>query len=88
MAAPAVTALLLFGGQALNFFLLVINIRACARGKVLIAVGTDFLICLLGFSIFKLIAANVAGMVEMFAYAMGGAVGSALAIWMTKKWDL
>lgn len=80
------THLALFFGQAFNFLLIVINIRACAKGYIGIAVATDFVICLLGFKLIKLIGeAKTAS--QMAAYAAGGAVGSALAIMLTQRWD-
>jgi hypothetical protein len=81
-----VTYLLLFLGQALNFLMIVINIRACAKSKILMAMATDFLICVLSFGLFRLIA-QAHTWREMLAYALGGACGSALAIKVTRKWD-
>lgn len=78
--------LLLFFGQAFNFLLIVVNIRACAKGKILVAVVTDFFICILGFGLIKLIA-SAQNPFEVCAYAAGGATGSAAAILLTRKWD-
>lgn len=76
----------LFLGQALNFLLIVINIRACAKGKMLMTIVSDFVICVLGFWLIRLIAtAGTWG--EVMAYAAGGACGSALAITLTRRWD-
>lgn len=76
----------LFFGQAFNFLLIVVNIRACAKGKILIAVLTDFVICVLGFTLIRLIA-SAGSAPEVLAYAAGGSSGSALAILLTRKWD-
>lgn len=78
--------LLLFLGQALNFLLIVINIRACSKGKIAIAVLTDFAICVLGFGLIHVIAAAHVPL-EVLAYALGGSAGSAGAILLTRKWD-
>lgn len=80
------TYLSLFLGQALNFLLIVINIRACAKGKMWVAVTTDFTICVLGFGLIHLIA-SAHTPVDVAAYALGGACGSAAAIQLTRKWD-
>ncbi|HUR19847.1 MAG TPA: hypothetical protein VMZ90_03510 [Vicinamibacterales bacterium] len=78
--------LALFFGQAFNFLLIVVNIRACAKGLILAAVVTDFLICVLGFTLIRLIA-DAGTPTEVLAYALGGSSGSALAIWVTRRWD-
>lgn len=78
--------LLLFLGQALNFLLIVVNIRACSKGKILAAVLTDFAICVLGFGLIHVIASAHAPL-QVLAYALGGSVGSASAILLTRRWD-
>lgn len=77
---------LLFFGQALNFLLIVVNIRACAKGKIWMAVVTDFLICILGFGLIHIIASAHTPQ-DVLAYALGGSCGSALAIRLTRRWD-
>lgn len=78
--------LLLGAAQALNFLLIVTNIRALNRGFIAITAVTDFVICLLGFWIIRTVAeAHTVG--EALAYATGGALGSVAAILLTRKWD-
>lgn len=84
--ALMVTCLLLFAGQALNFLLIVVNIRACAKGLIWAAVLTDFTICVLGFGLIHIIA-GAHGANQILAYALGGSCGSALAIRLTRAWD-
>ncbi len=78
--------LALFFGQALNFLLIVVNIRACAQSRYLMVAVTDFVVCILNFTLFKLIAeAHSWG--EALAYAAGGTAGSLFALWLTRRWD-
>lgn len=81
-----ITDFLLFAGQATNFLLIVVNIRACAKGKIVVAVVTDFVICLLGFGLIHLVS-QAHTWDQMASYAAGGAGGSAIAILITRKWD-
>jgi hypothetical protein len=78
--------LILCGGQALNFLLAVINIRACAKGKMMASVVSDSIFCIVNYAMIRVIAeAGNAG--ELAAYALGGALGSAIAIKVTRHWD-
>lgn len=65
---------------------IVINIRMCAKGHLWIAVFTDVIICVLGFTLIKMIAGAETGL-EIAAYAAGGGLGSATAIKLTRGWD-
>lgn len=76
----------LFFGQAFNFLLIVLNIRACAKGYILAAIMTDFVICLLGFKLTHLIV-EAQTLRQMLAYAAGGSTGSWLAITVSRGWD-
>ena len=78
--------LILFGGQCINFLIAIINIRAASRGKIWITSSTDFLFSAVNFLLITKIA-QARDMWEMLAYAMGGAVGSAIAIVLTRRWD-
>lgn len=79
--------LLLFFGQMLNFVIAVINIRAASRGYVPTTMLTDFVFCAVNFTLIQKVA-QANNRKELLAYAMGGAIGSGLAIGLTSMWDL
>lgn len=75
----------LFVGQGLNFLLAVVNIRAASHGKWLLTGLSDFVFCVVNFLLIQRIAvANDWG--ELLAYAMGGGVGSIVAMFLTRRW--
>lgn len=78
--------LLLFCGQGLNFLIAVVNIRAASRGYVKFTMATDFVFSAVNFWLIQHIAQAHTG-AELLAYATGGAIGSAAAIWLTRHWD-
>lgn len=78
--------LLLFCGQMLNFLIAVVNIRAASKGKLAFTMGSDFLFCAVNFILIQKVA-QANNPFELFAYATGGAIGSGLAILLTKTWD-
>ncbi len=78
--------LVLFFGQGLSYMLIVINVRAAAKSKYLMTAGTDFLIGILGYALIQRIV-DAHTWHEALSYATGGACGSVLAIWITKRWD-
>ena len=78
--------LLLFLGQGLNFLLAVINIRAASKGLIKWTAASDFIISLVSFVLIQHIA-KANNTMEIIAYASGGAVGSAIAILITRSWD-
>jgi len=77
---------LLFFGQMLNFVIAVINIRAASKGKIAITMGSDFLFCAVNFILIQKVA-QANNYQELLAYAIGGSIGSGLAILVTKRWD-
>ena len=78
---------LFIGGlECLMFFVVTINFRACAKGKILVTVGTDVLIAGLGFQLTQMIAA-ANSWTERGAYIVGACLGSTLGMLLTKKWD-
>lgn len=76
---------ILFAGQGLNFLIAVINMRAIAAGKWGWTALSDFVFCLVSFTLIRQVA-EATNWVEMLAYAGGGTVGSLAAMWMTKHW--
>lgn len=78
--------LILFVGQLINFLIAVINIRAASKGKIAFTMGTDFLFCAINFLLIQKVA-QAANSWELVAYATGGAIGSGLAIILTRRWD-
>ena len=78
--------LLLFAGQAVNFLIAIVNIRAASRGKMLVTCSTDFVFCAVNFALITQVA-KAENVWELLAYASGGAAGSAIAIKMTRAWD-
>ena len=81
------TYALLFFGQGLNFLIAVINIRAASRGLIACTVVSDVIFSLVSFILIHHIAVANTWM-EMGMYAAGGGAGSALAIVLTRKWDM
>ena len=77
---------LLFIGQFANFLIAVINIRACAMAKIKIAMGTDFVFCIVSYTLITEIA-HQPGIYNALAYACGGMLGSLVAIKLTQHWD-
>lgn len=78
--------LMLFFGQMLNFVIAVINIRAASKGYIKITMASDFVFSAVNFLLITKIA-QAHNYRELLDYAIGGAIGSGLAILMTKKWD-
>lgn len=80
------TYLLLFLGQGINFLIAVVNIRAASRGYIKTTMASDFLFSAVNFLLIQHIA-TAKDWREMLAYATGGAIGSASAILITRRWD-
>lgn len=78
--------LLLFLGQGLNFLVAIVNIRAASKGKVAVTMASDFVFCAINFVLIQKVAA-AQDWRELLAYAAGGSVGSACAIYLTRHWD-
>jgi hypothetical protein len=73
-----------FAAQCLNFALVTWNIRSLALGWWGSMVISDVLISVLGFTLIKKIA-EAKSTTAMIGYAVGGACGSLLAVFVTKK---
>ena len=76
----------LFFGQGLNFLIAILNIRAASKGYIKLTMATDFVFCLVSYGLIRRIA-DAGSTGELLAYASGGAVGSMLAIMVSRKWD-
>lgn len=77
------SALLLCALQTLSFFVVTLNYRYVAKGHVALVVLSDAGICLLNFTLFKLItSANTT--LEAAGYIVGGCIGSYLGMRATK----
>lgn len=78
--------LLLFGAEALLFFVCTINFRACAKGHMKMTIGTDGLIAGINFTLIKWIAdANTP--VAQIVYIAGACVGSYIGMFYTRHWS-
>ena len=80
------TELLLFGAQFLNYTIVVVNIRAVARGFIPMAMASEFIFCMVNFYTIQLVASAVT-VQQMLAYAAGGTLGTVSAICLTRHWD-
>lgn len=69
--------------MALQYGLIVVNTRMIARGSYLGTIGTDACIATNGLFLTKF-AVEATAWPEKIAYVVGGCVGSALALWMTR----
>lgn len=79
-------AAVMFFGQGLNYLLIVVNVRACAKGMIGMAAFTDFAICILSFTLIQRVS-KAETLLDKLAYACGGTIGSVAAILLTKAWD-
>jgi hypothetical protein len=75
---------LLFFGQGLNFLIAVLNIRAAAKGHLWLTGTTDFVFCVVSFTMIQHIP-TVNGAGPMLAYATGGMLGSMLAVRISRR---
>ena len=75
--------LLMFLAQALNFALLCWNYRAVALGYIPTTVLSDFVIAAVQFKLIKRVAL-AQGNASFAGYVLGGAVGSAISVYLTK----
>lgn len=76
----------LFLGQLVNYLICTFSIRAASKSRVWFTVGADFLLCVINFWMIRLVATADTWW-QVVVYAAGGAVGSALAIRLTRRWD-
>jgi hypothetical protein len=76
-----------FFSQLVSYFLLAANFRAIAKGYYLYTASTDLLIAFQGIVVTKLMIEDKRSRdwVVVGAYTLGGAFGSLLSIWLTKK---
>jgi hypothetical protein len=79
MKRPAI----LLGLNATNYLLLVLNYRAVAQGDMLRTLATDLAIAALSFTAIRRIGA-ASGPAEFVGYVLGGLVGSALALSLSR----
>jgi hypothetical protein len=76
---------ILFFGQGVNFLIAVINMRAIASGRWAITAASDFVFCLVSYTLIQRIA-HAGSTFELLAYAAGGTTGSLAAMWVTRHW--
>jgi uncharacterized membrane protein YjdF len=72
--------ILLFAVMLSQYFLLVVNFRAVARGSYLGTGVTDLILAFNSFSLIKWVGESENNW-EKFAYVSGGFVGSLVALW-------
>jgi hypothetical protein len=76
---------LIFGAEALMFFFATLNIRACAKGKTAMTLGTDAGIA--GFNFFLIgRIAEQGDAPSLLAYIAGAMVGSYIGMWFSQHW--
>jgi len=78
---PAVTICLL---QTLQFLLVTFNLRVTALGFYVPAIATDGLLLLNGVYVTRRVLREGATRLEIAGYVLGGMLGSAIGIWLTK----
>jgi hypothetical protein len=71
--------------QLIQYFLITVNYRAVAQGRYGATFMSDLAIAANGYMLIHFVA-NSTGLLAFSGYALGGAFGSVLAIWVTKKW--
>ena len=74
---------LMAGCQLTTYFLFSVNARALAQGRVAWTFFSDLLYAAVGYYIIRLVGKNESRMGQL-GYVMGGAVGSIIAIELTK----
>jgi uncharacterized protein YebE (UPF0316 family) len=79
-------AILIGALELVSFFVVTINFRACAKGKIGITVATDVMLAGLGFQLTQMIA-DARTVEERIAYVIGAALGSICGMRITKRWD-
>lgn len=72
--------------QMVSYLLATLNIRSAAKGKVGPTVLTDVAMGGMGFFLIKFVV-EAKTVTEFVCYCLGGAIGSAVAIKLTKRWD-
>lgn len=70
--------------QCAQFLIVTANLRACAQGLYVPALATDALLMLNGLVVARRVLREAATRAEITGYVIGGVVGSAAGIWVTK----
>lgn len=76
---------ILFVAEAVVFLMATLNIRACAKGRIQMTLGTDAAIAGLNFLLIQRIA-EAGTSLECMAYTAGAVAGSAAGMFLTKHW--
>lgn len=77
--------LILFVSMATFYAVSTLNVRAAAQGRYTISALTAFALAILGFVNIKLIASDTSTIISMIVYAIGGAVGDLLGIYISTQ---
>lgn len=78
--------LLLFICPAVAYVVLGVNLRALAKGWMLLTAGTEFAYALMSFYIIHRVA-EASSFVESLAFASGAVIGTLASIKLTRHWD-
>jgi hypothetical protein len=79
-------ALALFALLWFQYTIVTVNYRAIAQSRYVACVGTDVLIALGNFTMFKLIIGATTWL-ELAGYTLGGCLGGVTGIWLTRRWE-
>lgn len=80
--------LLIFIGQFLVYFLVVVNTRAYTNDNYALTAISDLIFASVNFFIIKRIAKETSNMLDLTAYVLGGTVGSLLSMYISKEYLL
>jgi FtsH-binding integral membrane protein len=75
----------LFVAEALVFLMATLNVRACAKGRVVATLSTDAAIAGLNFVLIRKVA-DAQSTAELVVYTAGAVVGSAIGMYVTRHW--
>lgn len=78
-------ALLLGGAMLINYLVVSVNMRAVSYERYTWIAATDFVICVLNFSIIKRVSA-AESLADRICYALGGTAGALLGVWLSRAW--
>jgi hypothetical protein len=76
--------LVLCAVETVMFFVITLNYRYAAKGHLVPTVLTDVVIAIIGFTLIKLVA-DATTVLEMAGYVLGGAIGSAAGMLLTRR---
>jgi hypothetical protein len=79
------TFILFFALQFMLYFLMTLNFRAIAQARYFWAILTDMLISAAQFWIIRKVGASAESAIAWSGFVCGGAVGSGLGIYFSKK---